>query len=568
MWTSVEGSAARVRRSERISGVGQREVGMRLELPESAVVVEEDRPRACPGEAPRELLLELLVEERRRLPASVAPRVAGEACEEAVGPAAAVERLDALRHRLQAPPPLAWAEPERRTELVDDAVHVPRVHEQRSREHLCRARELGEEQRAAPAAGRPGLGLAEDVLVRDEVHTVPQRRHHHHVRPAIERDEPRLRDVAVQVLDGRVARLPEATVDARDQELDLVPLRPVLRALESGRDEHLQHRRRAGESRVALEEALVREQLLRDALRVVEPLDSEHQPAARVLLLELGVEPRRLGVRERRAEPLDVDADGIDADPDTARGDLERVGTRIEPEHAETRRPKVSRVVPDLEAHVVRAEDAAQQALALREKPVHLGRRERRVQEESDRQVGRPPPQHRRDEHEVEVVDPDARVWPAALEDGVREPLVDLDVVLPGLRRDPEPVGEVVEQRPERVVADAAVEVLFLFGREVDRDEVVALQALRHRGLERLGDDGARPADPDGLAAHRAQRGRQAADRLRDLEVVVPDRHADGQTVACDDQIRVSLASGQCASLESAVPLRVYNLRSPATAPP
>ena len=180
---------------------------------------------------------------------------------------------------------------------------------------------------------------------------------------------------------------------------------------------------------------------------------------------------------------------GIDADPDTARGDLERIGTRVEPEHAEARRPEVPRVVPDLEAHVVRAEDAAQQALALREEPVHLGRRERRVQEEPDRQVGRPPPQHRRHEHEVEVVDPDARVRAAALEDRVREPLVDLDVVLPGLRRDPEPVGEVVEQRPERVVADAAVEVLFLLGREVDGDEVVALQALRHRRLERLRDD-------------------------------------------------------------------------------
>ncbi len=52
------------------------------------------------------------------------------------------------------------------------------------------------------------------------------------------------------------------------------------------------------------------------------------------------------------------------------------------------------------------------------------------------------------------------------------------------------------------------------------------------------------------------------------LEVVVADHHPDGQAVACDDQIRVSLVSGQCASLESAVPLRVYNLRSPATAPP
>ena len=181
---------------------------------------------------------------------------------------------------------------------------------------------------------------------------------------------------------------------------------------------------------------------------------------------------------------------------------------------------------------------------------------------------GRAAAQHRGHEHEVEVVDPYPGLRAAALEDRVREALVDLHVVLPRLRRDPEPVGEVVEQRPERVVADAAVEVLLLFRREVDRDEVLAVEPLRDGGLERFRDHRARPPDPDRVPAHRAQRGGQAADRLRHLEVVVADHHPDGQAVACDDQIRVSLASGQCASLESAVPLRMYNLRSPATAPP
>jgi hypothetical protein len=68
--------------------------------------------------------------------------------------------------------------------------------------------------------------------VGDEIHPVAQRRHHHHVGAAIEGDEPRLRDVAVDVLDGCRARLPEAPVDRGDEELDLVALGPELGALE------------------------------------------------------------------------------------------------------------------------------------------------------------------------------------------------------------------------------------------------------------------------------------------------------------------------------------------------
>ena len=96
-------------------------------------------------------------------------------------------------------------------------------------------------------------------------------------------------------------RLAEAAVDARDEELDLVPLLLVLGALEPRGHEHLEHRRRARALRVPLEQALEREQLLRDPLRVVEPLDAEDELAARVLLLELGEQARGLGIR--RASP-------------------------------------------------------------------------------------------------------------------------------------------------------------------------------------------------------------------------------------------------------------------------
>ena len=156
-------------------------------------------------------------------------------------------------------------------------------------------------------------------------------------------------------------------------------------------------------------------------------------------------------------------------------------GLGVDAEHAEARRAEVPRVVADLEAHVVGAEHAAQELLARREQPVHLGRRERDVQEEPDREPRRARAQHRRHEHEVEVVHPHARVGLAVLDDRVREALVHLDVPRPCLGRDPQPVREVVEERPERVVADLPVEVLLLLRGEEDRVQVVLREPAARR---------------------------------------------------------------------------------------
>ena len=234
--------------------------------------------------------------------------------QEPVSPLAAVELLDALGHRLQPAATLGQIELERRPQRLDHAVDVPRVDEHRPGQHLRRARELREEQRATPAPRKPRLRLAEDELVRDEVHPVAERRHHHHVRPPVERDEPLLRDVAVEVLDRRDPGLSVAAVDAGDQELDLVTLLAELGALQARGHEHLQHRGRLGAAGILLEESFEGEQLARDPLRVVEPLDPEHELASRVLLLELGEEPRGLGILEGRAKPRNVDPDRVDAD--------------------------------------------------------------------------------------------------------------------------------------------------------------------------------------------------------------------------------------------------------------
>ena len=89
--------------------------------------------------------------------------------------------------------------------LLDDAVDIPGVDEEGARENLRGACELGEEQRSPPTAREPRLRLAEHELLCHEVHPVAQRRDHHHVGTAVERDERGLGDVAMHVLDRRDA---------------------------------------------------------------------------------------------------------------------------------------------------------------------------------------------------------------------------------------------------------------------------------------------------------------------------------------------------------------------------
>ena len=261
---------------------------MDLELAQRPVVVEHDRPRTGAREPPREPLLDRRVDGRRPPAPALAAGVPAETSEEPLGPAPAVEILDPLRHRLEAPLPLSRRQLERGGEVLDDSVHVPRVDEERAREDLSGAGELGQQERTTPAARQPRLGLTEHELLRDEVHPVAQRGHHHHVRAPIEGDEALLRDVPMDVLDGRHAGTSVAAVDPGDEELDLVALRPVVGAVEPRRHDDLDHRRRPRSLRILLEEPLESVELLRDALRVVEPLHPEHQPPSLVLTLEVG----------------------------------------------------------------------------------------------------------------------------------------------------------------------------------------------------------------------------------------------------------------------------------------
>ena len=85
-----------------------------------------------------------------------------------------------------------------------------------------------------------------------------------------------------------------------------------------------------------------------------------------------------------------------------------------------------------MESDVVGAEEAVQDLLADREDPVELRRRERDMQEETDRKVGATPPQSGGHQHQVEIVHPHPCARRAMLGDRVGEPVIHLDVALPG----------------------------------------------------------------------------------------------------------------------------------------
>ena len=160
------------------------------------------------------------------------------------------------------------------------------------------------------------------------------------------------------------------------------------------------------------------------------------------------------------------------------------------------------------------------------------------MQEEADREVGPRGAKHRRYEHEVEVVHPDASVHP--LGGGERrlcEAPVHVHVALPCLFRDPQPIHEVVEQGPQRVVADTAVEVFDLVLVEKHRVEPLSLQGTPHRARAAGRDRRPRPPDPRSMTLDGAERRHEPTRaRLEGGAAALGDQ-AHGEAVGDDDHI-------------------------------
>ena len=105
-----------------------------------------------------------------------------------------------------------------------------------------------------------------------------------------------------------------------------------------------------------------------------------------------------------------------------------------------------------------------------RKQPVDLRGRKGDMQEEPDCESGRRRRSARGTRRQVEVVDPHPGSRRADTVDRLGKALVHLGVDGPGLGREAHAVDEVVEERPEGLVADAAVERLLLRLAQEDRN--------------------------------------------------------------------------------------------------
>jgi hypothetical protein len=189
-----------------------------------------------------------------------------------------------------------------------------------------------------------------------------------------------------------------------------------------------------------------------------------------------------------------------------------------------------------MEPDKVRSKEAGEDLLPPGEVAEDLERREGDVVEIPDLGIRQALPEHLREEHQVVVVDPDGVVGPGHLHHGVAELLVHPLVDLPRLRIVVCMEVEVVEERPEGVVAEPVVVVLDVIRGEEDR---VALLFCEHPDnpiflfFLILPDVYARPADPEALVGlvERANSRGKTADAPLQVEVAVLAGNTDRKPV-------------------------------------
>ena len=166
-----------------------------------------------------------------------------------------------------------------------------------------------------------------------------------------------------------------------------------------------------------------------------------------------------LRVLRRRAESVVVDPQGEGLGLDQPVLDDHRVHGRLHPQGPAYGPEEVLRVVERVEPGQVRAQDAPHEGLPPRpgHQPKDLEGWKRDVQEEPDVGVREPLADHARQQHQVVVVDPDQIGRPKHLGHLFEKQLMGLVVGLEVRRVEVGQQGKVVEQRPDHVVAEAAV---------------------------------------------------------------------------------------------------------------
>ena len=498
------------------------------------VVVEEQHQRPRLARARQCRLDHLGRRHRRRAAAAVGAGSRAKIREEGNRPGLGGRRGHVLAERLHPRAPFPLAHGERAMQGVRGAVHVVGIDQDGLGQLLGGAGELAQHQDAAQ------VGAGGDEFLGDQVHPVAERRHEHHVGGDVERRQVNLVEAPVDVAHRRPVRRPEGSVDAADGRLHLGAELAVAPHRLARRHHHLDEPHLAVQLGMAHQQPLEREQPARDALGVVEPVHAGHH------LHAVAAERPRLGAhlrpRGERAVPLGVDPDRVRLDDHVPAALPDHAAARLRGEQGTHRRLEMVGVGLGVEADDVGAQQPLEHLAAPGEDPEDVGRGEGDVQEEADARAGEPPAQQLGHEHELVIVHPDLVSLAPVLRHPVREALVDRRVGAPVLGRQGQPLGLVVQQRPEHAVGDFLVVLPDLATAEPHRHAIQRpkpLLELRGMAAAQLA-GGAGPPDPERRrrAGGAGERRGQPADAALDLELAVGLARGDRQAVGDQDDAR------------------------------
>jgi len=228
-----------------------------------------------------------------------------------VGPVLQRELGDVLGHKLVALLALLLGHVQRLVDGARDLVRVERVDEDGARaERLRAARELRQDKDAVVAL------LARDKLEGDLRHALAQRRDERNVGEEVERTDLEEVHLRVEVVDGRVRERREAAVDPANELVHLVAQLLVARRVILWRRRDLHEHNLLRPLRVGVQKLLECDQLVRDPLDIVHPIDTKDQ----LLAIETPLQLDHLVLQlRRRQHPLeacavDTDREGVDGD--------------------------------------------------------------------------------------------------------------------------------------------------------------------------------------------------------------------------------------------------------------
>ena len=386
-----------------------------------------------------------------------------------------------------------------------------RVHQERVGQLGRRARELGQHQCSVEVV--PGG----DVLLAHQVHPVPQRRDHHDVGRAVQRDELLTVHRLVQVVDDRAADPAELAVEPSHLLLDVAPHHLVLVDTLPARRRQLDHGHRLRVHPARDQQLAQGPQPHVDALGVVEPVHSQQHPV-RVPQVRTDL----LGTLDSAGLPCKL-AEGRGVDGDREGSDLDlaavvRYGPGVAPDlHSRLRRFQAQQFAGQpqevlcpaghLEADHVGAQQTPYDLAAPRQLHEQLDRRKRNVQEETDTQIRTLLAKHGRHQLKLVVLHPHRRPRRRRGSGGVSEAPIHRDMAVPPSPLEHRRHHDIVIQRPQRGVGEPLVVVPHLGRGQTHRVHHQAV--VVERGHIQIGLTG--PADPGALTA--AQKRLQRTDQ-------------------------------------------------------